>query len=154
VNVERALRSDPERTDDAVRALGDEPVEGTDDPVEEVERIGAQQSDTERALDGEVLRRQLADDDVQVRDDHERDGEREHVEERLRRVTEPAEEWGDERRDRGLADPADRQRRERDAELRRGNVLVQAVADARGQLRRRAPAPRELVDLRLAHANK
>src|SRR6185503_13686951 len=147
--VERFVRTDAERADDAVRAPRDEPVERTHEPVEEVKRYRTEQRDPERALDREVLRRELADDDVQVRERDERDREREHVIEGLHRVAKPAEERTDERRDGGLADPADREGGERDAKLRRGDVRVELRADRARAFRHDAARLRQLVELRL-----
>ena len=106
--------TDSDGAKDRIRARVHERDERVHDSIEEVERIGAPKRERERALDRQVLRRELAHDDVHVRDRREGDRERHNVQVRL---GQPCEHRRDERRHRGLADPADREGREGHAQL-------------------------------------
>ena len=79
VNVHVVARADPSDPEDRVRASVHEPDERVHHAVEEIERVGAPERESERALDREVLRCQLPHHDVQIGDDPEGQGEREDL---------------------------------------------------------------------------
>ena len=84
------------------------------------------------SLHREGFRRKFAHDDVEGRDDEERDRERDALD--RARILEDAAQQGldDEVTDGGLADPSKPEARERDAELARGEIRVQVVRDVEG----------------------
>ena len=102
----------------------------------------AQRAISSVLLDGERLRRELADDGVQRGDGDEGDDDADDVRARGRPRRRAAARSGSMRwAMRGLADPAEAERRQRDAELRGREVGVEAVRDveragARGRRRR------------------
>jgi len=94
------------------------------------------------------LRGQLAEHDVQEGDDDERGGgacHRVHGR-RWRSDAERGERPVHESRERGLADPAQAERRERDPELRGRDVAVQVLHGGLGRLRETVALARHLID--------
>src|SRR6185369_16302021 len=83
-------------------------------------------------LDGEILRRQLAENDVQERDHRERQRERDTVHYRGRPHAERGEYRTDQRREGRLADPAESEAGERDPELSHREVAVEIAQDRLG----------------------
>ena len=151
VHVELVSGTDADPTQDRVRASVHEGDERIHEPVEEVERIGAPERERDRALDRKILRRQLADHDMDVRDHSERQRERDHVQER---VGQPVEDRFEQRGDGRLAKPSDRQRAERHAELGCRDVLVEPVQDPRREPRASASLLADLVELCLADTHE
>jgi len=93
--------------------------------VEQLHRRCHQHAETFGARDGDGLGCEFAKDHVQERDDAEPDGDRDQVQ---RAGGEDRREHGlDQRRDGGFADPAQSQRGDGDAQLRRREVVVEIV---------------------------
>ena len=89
------------------------------------------------------------------RDDGECDGAGDEVSgEHVVRRGQAIEEAHDDGRDGGLTDPAERQRRERDAELRAGDVVVETVDRSLGELRAAVARAGERLDARAARADE
>ena len=114
MNVDLVRRTDPRDAEDRVRTGVHERYERVHHPVEEVERVGTPEGQGKRTLDRQVFGCELPNNDVQVRDNAERQGEREHLEQGVRQ---PSKEGSEQRCDRGLADPANGQRAERHTKL-------------------------------------
>jgi hypothetical protein len=114
-----------------VRGAVEDDDEGVEDPGEEMQRPGHDDGDALRLLDGVDLRDLLADRDVQRRREqvreHERYGEGDVVRDAL------AERVLEQRRHGRLAEEADAQRGEGDAELAGRQVARQVVRDADGE---------------------
>src|SRR6266849_6657772 len=151
VDVEVRARLDADPAQECVRAVVDEPDEREHEAVKQVQRVRAQQGELDRPLEREVLRRQFANDDVDIGDHAERKREGDDVKHRLRK---PPEDRRDERRDRRFADPTDRQRREGHAELRRGDVGVETPRNVSAELGTSTAALGKLLKLRPANANE
>ena len=131
---------DPEDAPDhEVRPRVERPDHGAEGDAEPVERTRDPARDRLGVGDRHHLRRLLPDDHVQRRDDHVGDPDRDRD---GRAVSDDAAECGlDHLRDRGLAEEAEPDRGHRDPDLRRGEVLVDAVE----LLRSASVAPFEFV---------
>ena len=118
-------------------------IAGIGDDVERVQQVRGPERRADRLLDGDRLRRQLAEDDVQDGDDHEGDRRGDRVRDRLGAARRSASKQRlDEVRERRLADPAEGQGGQRDAELRRGEIGVEMLDEpAAPSSRARFPAP-------------
>ena len=128
-----ASRVDPQQPQDRVGDHVQQRDEGLHPDVEGLQRAGDPDRDPVRVDDRVDLGDLLADDDVGGRDDHV--GDR-HRDADLHAVGEAPEDRLEDRRDRRLAEEADAQRGERDAELAGRQVLVEVVV----QLQRAARA--------------
>ena len=130
-----------------------EPVQPVDERlrrvVEDPHRRRQREHDRRRARDRGALRRELADDDVQRRDERERKRRGEADAGDLGRVAEQRLERVVERR---LAERAEPQRADRDAELARREVAVDVIDRVQHGLRPRPALVRELLGLRVAQA--
>src|SRR5688572_12904432 len=105
--------------------------------VEELHRPGDSQCSFLCAFEGDRFRRQFAEDNVQKSDNAERNRERYRVQQRFRDSSSQGN--LQKVRDSRLANPAERQRSQSDAELGRRNVGVQVI-DPRSVLARPSPA--------------
>jgi hypothetical protein len=123
-----------------------------EDVVEELHRRRDEQREPLGPGDGDGLRRQLAEDDVEERHDAEPDADGDEVDRRRR---EQRRQQGlDERRDGGFADPPQPQGGDGDAELGRREVVVEVV---QGVLQGSRPGPAlidHLVDRRRPDADE
>ncbi len=97
-----------------------------------------------------VLRGEFPHDDVEKCDHREPEGHGDRGDERLRSDAEERKERVDELRDIRLAEPAEREARHGDAELRRGKVGVEARGDVAHQLGALVPLLDERIELRAA----
>ena len=80
VHAQLVGRTDADPREDRVRAHVHHRDERVHEPVEDVKGVGRPQGKRQRALDGEVLRRELPDHRRDVRHDREGDNEREDLE--------------------------------------------------------------------------
>jgi hypothetical protein len=148
---------DPDEAQDRPRGAVHERERDGEDPVEDPQRARDEQRRPFGVLDGDGLERELADDDVDAADQQERGGGRGPVRGGGRHEAAGREHALEDAGERGLADPAERQARQRDAELRRRQVVVEPADDVQCLLRlRRELAPRldELLEPRRAHLHE
>ena len=127
--------------------------DGEGDAVEPDQRRGRAQRPALGGEDGERFGDELADDDVQRRHDEVADrhadgddgrlGQAEHREQGLEQLG-----------DGGLAQPAQRQRRQRDAQLAGGQVSVDVLGDLHGVLGARLAFVDRKLELRFADADQ
>ena len=108
------------------------------DPRQPVERDGERYRERLRLLQRDRLRHELADDDREVREDRERDEERDGV--RQRRLHELGEQ--------GLADGTEQDREDRDPDLHRRDEADGIVHEAKRRLRAAAATLRALLEAR------
>ena len=137
-------------------AVGDgveQPHDGIRDAVEPHERPCREQRIAFGGEDGERLGDELAYHDVQGRDDDEADGHRNGGNGRVRQP-QGSKRRMDERGNRRFAQPAQGQRRQRDAQLAGGQVGVHVVGDQLGVLGARLAFVDRHFHLRLAHAHQ
>ena len=146
--IRRANAGDPE---DRVRARVHQCDERIHHPVEEVQRVRAPERESERTLYRKVLGGELADDDVQVGDDAERQREGDDLE---KRRGQPCEHRREQCRDRRLTDPADSERAKRHAQLGRRYVLIELIDNARREASTGAALLGELVELGFSDPDK
>ena len=116
---------------DPVRDVVQQPDERVHDALENEHRQRDGQDDMLDVLDRHRLRRKLAEHDVAARDDGESERERNRVPDSVIEACHPRERQ-DQRRDERLADPAETERSERDAELRDGKRGVEVVGELLG----------------------
>ncbi|MNE13964.1 hypothetical protein D3C80_1068200 [compost metagenome] len=98
-------------------------------PVEQVQRHGGPQRQQLGLADGPGLGRQLADHDVQVRDDEEGDEERDRLDQLGAVHAEIGQQWFQQVGEGGLTHPAQAQRGEGDAQLAGRQVGVELVVN-------------------------
>ena len=123
-----AVRLEAEPVRDPVRDMVEQPDERIHDALEDEHGQRDGQHDFLDALDGHRLRRELAEHDMAARDDGERERERDGVPDGVRE-SERLRDGQDERRDGRLADPAEAEGGERDAELRDRERGVEMIAE-------------------------
>ena len=136
IDADRALRR-------IARSL-QEPDQRLEDEEEGAHRNRDAERDPLGVAEREALRHELTDDDVHERDDQEREQDRD----------ERAEVHAEQVRQHLLADRADRERCERDAELHRGDEMRRVAGDLHHRAGGAAPLVDELLQPRAAHGDE
>jgi len=142
-----------EQLHNPVRDAVEQPHDGVRDAVEPHERRGGEQGVALRGEDGERLRYELAHHDMQRGDDDEADGDGNAVDGRLGQA-DRQQRTLDELGDGGLAQPAQGERGQRDAQLAGGEVGVHVVGHEFGVLGAGAVLVDEDLHLGLAHPHE
>ena len=142
---------DPQRAQQRAGGLVEQVDEGPHDPVEEVQRARDVDGDRLGVDDRVDLRHLLAGGDVAGRDEDVGDRDRDR---RGRGVCEALERGLEQRGDRGLAEEADAQRGERDAELAGREVLAEVVELLDDEARAPVTLLGELLQLGAAGAHE
>ena len=135
-----------------------QPHRRTRDADEDVHGAGDGERDALGSLQRERLGNQLAEQHLEVSDERERDDDRDGVRVDVRvarRLRQPAgREAQDDLGDRRLADPAERESGQRDAELHGGKELVDGVLELQHCARAGTAQRDQLLDARLPHADE
>ena len=127
--VAARIRAEADRIEHAVRACVEQPDGRIHQPVERVQRCGSPQRHAFGTADCQRFRREFTEHDMQIRNQRECEHQRDHRG-CFRADAEAHEHRFEQVCERGLADPAKRERGERDAELAGRQIGIQTAMHA------------------------